>query len=251
MSDSLEWWEKWPIGAVFTAQGLYVAEWYVGERMPAELAGALSWLAVLGGVAAWFAIDGAMIATVMGMRAGRRSRWSVAAIIVTAAFGAAVALDLYGAFSTGSAWLHAGFALTIVCYLMHAAAPKAGQVNAPANSGEDEAGPWERRRRDRADRFRTPQIVPQGVAATAAHDSAAPGNITADRGDPFSDEQFVDWLLDQADQAEALATQPKPARDYTCKHCGQAGLTSAELMAHGRRQKRHGSCQGVQVSAAD
>lgn len=122
--DKLEWWEKWPIGAVFTAQGLYVAEWYVGARMPSALAGVMAWLAVFGGVAAWVAIDGAMIATVMGMRQGRRSWWSILAIVVTAAFGAAVALDLYGAFSRGSAWLHAGFALTIVCYLLHAAAPR-------------------------------------------------------------------------------------------------------------------------------
>lgn len=131
MTDKLHLWEKWPIGAVFTAQGLYVFAWYVGKQMPAEVTAFLPWLYVVGGVAAWLAIDGSMIATVMGMRAGRRSVWSVAAIVITAAFGAGLALDLYSALPTdaesGAAWLHAGFALTIVCYLMHLAAPKSGE----------------------------------------------------------------------------------------------------------------------------
>jgi hypothetical protein len=32
------------------------------------------------------------------------------------------------------------------------------------------------------------------------------------------------------------------ARDYTCKHCGEAGLTIVELMTHGRYWKRSGQC---------
>lgn len=122
--DILHWWEKWPIGAVFVAQGLYVFTWYVGARMPDAITWLVPWLYVAGGVAAWIAIDGAMIATVTGMRQGRYSYWSVAAIIVTAAFGAGVALNLHGAVQFASSWLHAGFALTIVCYLMHLAAPR-------------------------------------------------------------------------------------------------------------------------------
>jgi hypothetical protein len=42
-----------------------------------------------------------------------------------------------------------------------------------------------------------------------------------------------------------------PARDYTCRHCGQQGLTSAEIMAHGRIRKAHGTCPGHVASAAD
>lgn len=120
-TDKLHLWEKAPIVGLFLAQGLYVWRWYVGDALlpPALVIGAA-------GLAAVTAIDGAMVATVAGMRAGRRSRASVAAILVTAAFGAAVALDLYGAISGASAWLHAGFALTIVCYLLHLAAPVAG-----------------------------------------------------------------------------------------------------------------------------
>lgn len=102
--------------------------------------------------------------------------------------------------------------------------------------------------RDRRDRVGTPQSAPQVVAPARAHDSGAPVNIAADRDGYLSDEAFVDYLLDQAAQPEPA---PPAARDYACKHCGQGGLTSAELMAHGRRRKRYGSCQGAQVSAAD
>ena len=148
-TDKLHLWEKAPIVGLFVAQGAYVWQWYVGARMPAELAGALGWLAALAGLAAWAAIDGAMIATVAGMRAGRRSRWSWLAIVITAAFGAAVALDLYGAISGASAWLHAGFALTIVCYLLHLAAPKAAHRRAPAHARSARRA-WRLRRELRA-----------------------------------------------------------------------------------------------------
>lgn len=151
--------------------------------------------------------------------------------------------------ASNEAWLMLailhGLPLAWVAYLVSDLLLHRDQVD----PDEAEIGSWERRRRDRADRFRTPQIAPQGVAATAVHDSSASGNIGADRGGYLDDEQFVDWLLDEAGVPPVPA--PEPARDYTCKHCRQGGLTSAELMAHGRRHKRHGSCQGVAVSAAD
>jgi hypothetical protein len=118
--DTLAWWEKLPIVGLFAAQGLYVWRWYVGPEITP-----LALVVMLAGIAAVAAIDGAMVATVAGMRQGRRSKASYAAIVVTASFGAAVALDLYGAIMLVSAWLHAGFALTIVCYLLHLAAPRA------------------------------------------------------------------------------------------------------------------------------
>jgi DNA-binding transcriptional regulator YiaG len=120
MTDKLHMWEKAPIVGLFLAQGLYVWRWYVGDALATP-----AWVLALAGIAAVAAIDGAMVATVAGMRQGRRSRASVAAIVVTAGFGAAVALDLYGALALVSAWLHAGFALTIVCYLLHLAHPRA------------------------------------------------------------------------------------------------------------------------------
>ena len=116
MTDTLKWWEKLPIVGLMASQGLYVWLWYTHMQ-------AWPLVTALAGVAAVAAIDGAMVATVAGMRSGRRSRWSAAAIFVTAAFGAGAALNLYGALEFAAAWLHAGFALTIVCYLLHLAAP--------------------------------------------------------------------------------------------------------------------------------
>jgi hypothetical protein len=59
--------------------------------------------------------------------------------------------------------------------------------------------------------------------------------------------------VDSALQNIASEHEPvqKPARDYTCKHCGAQGLTAAENMAHGRIRKAQGACPGHVVSAAD
>ena len=126
MKDQLTFWEKLPVAGLFLAQGMYVLRWYVGDlASEAFTTNTVPTLQLVGGVAAMLGIDGAMIATVAGMRAGRRSWWSAAAIITTAAFGASVALHLYGAFGAEApgAWLHAGFAVTIACYLLHLAQP--------------------------------------------------------------------------------------------------------------------------------
>lgn len=133
MSDRLEDWEKWPVAALFVASGLYIAEWYAGVRLalPTWL---MAWISTAGGVAAMLAVDGAMIATVAGMRAGRRGPWSYAAILVTAGFGGAVALVLHGALPPAvGAWLHAGFVLTIAAYLLHLAQPRSTDA-APART---------------------------------------------------------------------------------------------------------------------
>lgn len=125
MTDTLEPWEKWPVAALFVASGLYIAEWYAGARLgtvaPAWL---VAWASTLGGLAAAVAVDGAMIATVAGMRAGRRGPWSYAAIVVTALFGSSVALVLHGALPAWvGAWLHAGFVVSAAVYLLHLAQP--------------------------------------------------------------------------------------------------------------------------------
>ena len=134
-TDTLEAWEKWPIAALFGAQGLQIAEWYISARMPAEVTGILPWVVTAGGIAAMVAIDGAMIAAVMGARAGRRGTWTWLAIGVTALFGALVALDLNGAIIGIGPWLHAGFAVTIAAYLMHLIQPRLSTVRAEPVNG--------------------------------------------------------------------------------------------------------------------
>lgn len=124
--DLLHWWEKASAGALFIASGLYAAEWYIGARMPPQIAALLPWIVSAGGLVTLFAIDGALVSTVMGARAGRRSRWTWITIGVSALFGALVALVLHGALPgwVGS-WLHAGFMATIAAYLMHLSQPRA------------------------------------------------------------------------------------------------------------------------------
>lgn len=138
MTDRLETWERWPVAALFIASGLYIAEWYAGERLalPPWL---VDWISTAGGLFAMVAVDGAMIATVAGMRSGRRGLWSYAAILVTALFGAGVALVLHGALpALIGAWLHAGFVATIATYLLHLAQPRQAIATSAADPEEDE-----------------------------------------------------------------------------------------------------------------
>lgn len=125
MTDSLASWEKWPVAALFLAGGLYLMEWYAGPRL-AIPANWMTYVSTLGGIAAMVAVDGAMIATVAGMRQGRRGVWSVATILMTALFAGGVALVLHGALPAWvGSWLHAGFVATIAAYLLHLAQPRA------------------------------------------------------------------------------------------------------------------------------
>ena len=69
------------------------------------------------------------------------------------------------------------------------------------------------------------------------------------------------WLMDRIDALTFTAPSyllprqadyPAPvqihedipaARVYTCKHCGESGLTAAENMTHGRLHKKYGTCK--------
>lgn len=80
----------------------------------------------------------------------------------------------------------------------------------------------------------------QSAAATIAFEPApafdGPGHIAAvhDDADPFAE-----------------LNEPIAARDRTCKYCQATGLTAAELMAHGRMRRKHGTCQPHTAHAAD
>lgn len=118
--DQLQPWEKWPIWLLMGANGVMIFHWFAKPYLNEWWDWLLSLLYVAGGFAAAVAIDGAMVATTMGRRAGRNGFWSHVAAIVATAFGASVALDLHGAWDVG-AWIHAGFALLIFTYLQHLA----------------------------------------------------------------------------------------------------------------------------------
>ena len=134
MTDTLAPWERWPVAALLAAAGLNTAVWYVGGQLTGALPFATQVMLTVGGVAAVVAIDGAMIATVAGMREGRRSRWGFGNIAVTALFTALAALSAHGVWPDIGGALHALFALTIVTYLMHLSQPKAPAVNSHVDS---------------------------------------------------------------------------------------------------------------------
>ena len=76
-------------------------------------------------VASVVAIDGALVATIAGMRLGRYSHWSVASIAVAGLFTMLAALAAHQTLPGLGPWLHGVFALTFVTYAMHLAQPRA------------------------------------------------------------------------------------------------------------------------------
>lgn len=126
--DSLHPWEHYPVAALVAAAGLNTAVWYVGVPLAGHLPTATQVMLTLAAVASVIAIDGALIATIAGMREGRRSRWSTANIIVCAVFTGLAALSAHGVLPGVGAWLHGLFALTIVTYAMHLAQPRQDAV---------------------------------------------------------------------------------------------------------------------------
>ncbi len=141
-TDSLNAWEKWPIAGLVASAGVNTAIWYVGATLGGPLPLATQIMVTLAAVASVVAIDGALIATIAGMRAGRRSFWSAMNIVVAALFTGLAALSAHGVLPKVGPWLHGFFAVTLVTYAMHLAQPRLsepvndrqGDVNVTVNN---------------------------------------------------------------------------------------------------------------------
>jgi hypothetical protein len=131
MNDTLERWEQWPVAGLVLAAGLNTAIWYAGRLLPGPAWVALPWLITLAAIASVVAIDGSLVATIAGMREGRRSKWSTINICVTATFTGLAALAAHGVLSVIGPALHGLFAVTIVTYALHLAEPRAAAANLP------------------------------------------------------------------------------------------------------------------------
>lgn len=123
-NSHMERWEQWPVGGLVFAGGLNTAIWYTGKMLPLEVRDWLPWIVTTAAVAAVVAIDGSLVATIGGMREGRRSIWSTANIIVTALFTGLAALAAHEVLPWIGPSLHGLFAITLVTYSMHLAQPK-------------------------------------------------------------------------------------------------------------------------------
>jgi hypothetical protein len=72
-----------------------------------------------------------------------------------------------------------------------------------------------------------------------------PGKVAAA---PAPHEPITHVENDQATHDDSAAANIAAiARSYTCKYCAAPGLTAAELMTHGRRHARHGTCPGEAI----
>lgn len=122
-------WETWPAWGLLAAAGLNTVVWYVGQAMPAAVVDVLPWVRLGAGIAAVAAIDGSLIATVMGVRAGRRSFWSWANVVIAAAFTGLASWSAQGVLPEAAGhWLHGLFAIVFVAYLLHLAQPRLDEL---------------------------------------------------------------------------------------------------------------------------
>lgn len=84
-------------------------------------------------------------------------------------------------------------------------------------------------------------IVTQG-AATAEPNGSTPTSSTAARTAPTDAA-----ALDDSAPTHIAAI----ARTYRCKYCGADALSASELMTHGRRHARYGTCTGAAARAQE
>jgi hypothetical protein len=131
----LEPWESWPLWAMGLSNGLNIVLWYVLSmarveapelpiRIFASLAIYLPFIALLGGIAQMISLDGALIATIAGMRNGRRSWWSIFTIIGAGLFSAAISYAVHSGRIDQLPLLHVASAVNLVLYNMHLAQPR-------------------------------------------------------------------------------------------------------------------------------
>lgn len=106
------------IGSVFNVF-LFAIGSTLGDAAPGSW---LFWLRVAAGVLQAAAFDLVAIATVLGQRAGRRSKWGPITAVAGAGVGALIALDVAGVWR--QPWLHAAYSLIVLTFMLHLAAPR-------------------------------------------------------------------------------------------------------------------------------
>jgi hypothetical protein len=134
----LEKWETWPLWALGLSNGLNIALWYVLSMarvqapevdivVPGLVSAWLPWVIVIGGIAAAVSLDGVLIATIAGMRHGRRGLWSVLTIIGAAVFSGAIAYAVHAGVLNEVPILHVAQAAVLALYNLHLSQRKALQ----------------------------------------------------------------------------------------------------------------------------
>jgi len=93
----------------------------IGATLATAQTGTLFYVRVAAAILQAAAFDLVAIATVMGMRHGRRSQWSMATAGASAFVSAAIALDVAGVMTMP--WLHAANALIVLAFTLHLLTP--------------------------------------------------------------------------------------------------------------------------------
>lgn len=129
MSDRMTLLEKAALTSAVSGAVFNVFLFGVGATLDDATSGWL-WIARLcAAVLQAAAFDLVAIATVVGMRHGRRSSWSFGTAVSAASVSALIALDVSGVWR--QPWLHAAYALIVLAFMFHLLAPQREQVARP------------------------------------------------------------------------------------------------------------------------
>jgi hypothetical protein len=130
LNEGLESWEVWPVWALGLSNGANIALWYIlsfariqAPELPIRVLGylqsALPLIVVIGGVSAAVSLDGVLIATIAGMRHGRKGIWSVLTIVGAALFSGAIAYAVHSGWLDKAPGLHVAQAVVLALYNLH------------------------------------------------------------------------------------------------------------------------------------
>jgi pimeloyl-ACP methyl ester carboxylesterase len=122
MIDKMNKLEKIALTSAVSGAVFNVFLYGIGATLATATTGNLFYARVIAAILQAAAFDLVAIATVMGMRTGRRGAWSMATAAASALVSAAIALDVAGVLSMP--WLHAANALIVLAFTLHLLTPR-------------------------------------------------------------------------------------------------------------------------------
>lgn len=122
MIDKMNRLEKVALTSAVSGAVFNVFLYGIGATLDTASDGPLFIVRVIAAILQAAAFDLVAIATVMGMRQGRRGKWSMATAAASALVSAAIALDVAGVLAMP--WLHAANALIVLAFTLHLLTPR-------------------------------------------------------------------------------------------------------------------------------
>jgi pimeloyl-ACP methyl ester carboxylesterase len=122
MIDKMKGLEKLALTSAVSGAVFNVFLYGIGATLDNATDGWLFYARVIAAILQAAAFDLVAIATVMGMRQGRRGKWSMATAVASALVSAAIALDVAGVLAMP--WLHAANALIVLAFTLHLLTPR-------------------------------------------------------------------------------------------------------------------------------